>query len=293
VHRKTAAFGSRLLRAVLVSTSAWVPAGCRNEVRTDAMAVPEEPATAPGPHGGAVGERDGVRVEVVPDREGRVEVYVSSTNYQSISSERAMGWILVDGGRVPVFLARIPALEPFVGRAVGVAPGRHRFLVDLLRMDSGRPLEVPVPDVRLDRTLPIPAPAHGGDVVVVGSTALEVVASRCGDVAIFPREVDGAPTDPASMAVTSLRALRDGDELPGWMLRTAQGFVGRIDRLAPGPVDLAMDFVSHGESYLGLRLPGVLVRGAGTGNRCATFPSQPPFGSSLLSTTPAAGTVEP
>ncbi|MAQ18820.1 MAG: hypothetical protein CMN30_28990 [Sandaracinus sp.] len=223
------------------------------ELSTGPMAVTvtrdgEEPAvgqvpmvaTAPTPtHGGRVVVAGEYAAEVVPAGDGTIHAYVDGPEVGAGGAAAVQVEVQgTDGAPHPVVLAYDADAHHYVGRLEGevrVAPGPLGFTV----IRDGRPRRT-----RLHRVVAV-GPQHGGDVVVAGEYAVEVVPSADGTIDAWV--VGEEPVaDGAEVVVTVGRERR-----PVTLVWSADAghFVGAVDadvRIARAPIGVA---VVHGGVY--------------------------------------------
>ena len=203
-------------------------------------------ASAPAPtHGGRVVVAGEYAAEVVPSADGTIHAYVEGPNVGAGASAAVQVEVQgTDGRPHPVVLQYDPQEQHYVGRLGGevrVAPGPLGFTV----IADGRPRRT-----RVHRVVAV-GPQHGGDVVVAGEYAVEVVPSADGSIDAWVVGEDPVE-DGAEIIVTVGRERR-----PVTLVWSADvgHFVGAVDadvRLARAPIGVV---VVHG----GIRHHGAIL----------------------------------
>ena len=208
-------------------------------------------ATAPTPaHGGRVVVAGDYSAEVVPHGDGSIHAYVDGPQVGPQAATTVQVEVNGDDGELhPVILEYDREQQHYVGQLsadVSVAPGPMGFTV----VADGRPRRT-----RVHRVVAV-GPRHGGDVVVAGEYAVEVVPSADGTIDAWV--VGNEPVeDGAEVVVTVGRERR-----PVTLVWSAEvgHFVGAVDanvRIARAPIGVVV--VHGGVRHHGAILPRYTV----------------------------------
>ncbi len=211
----------------------------------------EAVASAPTPaHGGRVVVAGEYAAEIVPHADGAIHAYVEGPNVGRNTPTAVQVEVQgTDGAPHPVILSYDPGERRYVGQLsadVTLAPGPMGFTV----IADGRPRRT-----RVRRVVAV-GPAHGGDVVVAGDYAVEVVPHDDGTIDAWV--VGEEPVeDGAEVIVTVGRERR-----PVTLVWSADAghFVGAVPepvRIARAPVGVTV--VHHGHHHHGAVLPRYTV----------------------------------
>lgn len=208
-------------------------------------------ASAPTPaHGGRVMVAGEYAAEVVPRADGTIHAYVDGPNVGRNTPTAVQVEVQgSDGSPHPVILTYDNSERHYVGRLsadVELAPGPMGFTV----IADGRPRRT-----RVHRVVAV-GPAHGGDVVVAGDYAVEVVPHEDGTIDAWVVG-DDPVEDGAEVVVTVGRERR-----PVTLVWSADvgHFVGAVPepvRIARAPIGVTV--VHRGHRHVGAVLPRYTV----------------------------------
>jgi len=208
-------------------------------------------ATAPAPaHGGRVVVAGEYAAELVPRTDGTIHAYVDGPNVGPGSPTAVQVEVQgTDGAPHPVLLSYDPSERHYVGRLsadVELAPGPMGFTV----MADGGPRRT-----RVRRVVAL-GPAHGGDVVVAGDYAVEVVPHEDGTIDAWV--VGEEPVEEGAEVVVTVGRERRPVTLV-WSAEVGH-FVGAVPepvRIARAPIGVTV--VHRGHRHVGAVLPRYTV----------------------------------
>jgi hypothetical protein len=199
-------------------------------------------------HGGRVAVSGGLVTEVAAEPNGTLVAYVRDPAGAPVEAHAVQLALRSPEGRSqPVAVTYDPARRAYVGRAAGVQPGEYAVEVSVQPTEAAPGVLSHPPRVPRPPPPRPPPPPHGGRVEVVGEYAVETVAARNGDVAVFWTNLDGEPVPPAEVALPSVTVTVDGRPHVVPTRVVDDHFVAHVDA-APGAAVL-------------VAMPGVVVRG--------------------------------
>ncbi len=187
-------------------------------------------ANAHTTHGGVPARLGPLSVEVVVHASGELHVHL-------LGGRKPTGLALTvsvpdaEGHRHAVAMHFADAVQGFVGRTEEGTPAPGT--VELLLVDGERPIRA---QVELERL--VPAPRHGGSVVVAGEHVVEVVVGDGSQIVAYLR---GATSDGAR--VTAVVPGEDGAGHPALLEPDGARYRGRIEGLTPrsGPLEVLVE----------------------------------------------------
>ncbi|MDO9022240.1 MAG: hypothetical protein Q8S73_23605 [Deltaproteobacteria bacterium] len=267
---------------VLLCSGLLALSSCRNRTGDDAAvtaAAADAGHGALAEHGGMLAFAANLRAEVLAQPDGRVMAYLTSPQGVPVQAESVkVGLRKPDGQVQSVPVSYDPVTRAYVGRAAGVPPGAYPVQVEVQQAPTAPPVMMLTAPVTLAQTVQPPAPQHGGQVMVLGDKAVEVVVARSGDVATFWTTLAGAPIDPGQVVAPTL-VVKVDDRPQTVMLRPSGGaLIGHVDvdvgtRAA---LDISLPTVSLGGAvYFGAEVPRVPVVVSIPGNLFAVPAARP------------------
>jgi hypothetical protein len=279
---------------VLLCSGLLALSSCRNRTGDDAAVTAAAADAGHGAfaeHGGMLAFAADLRTEVLAQPDGRVMAYLTSPQGVPVQAESVkVGLRKPDGQMQSVPVSYDPVTRAYVGRAAGVPPGAYPVQVEVQRTPTAPPVVMLTAPVTLAQTVQPPAPQHGGQVMVLGDKAVEVVVARSGDVATFWTTLAGAPIDPGQVVAPTL-VVKVDDRPQTVMLRPSGGaLIGHVDvdvgtRAA---LDISLPTVSLGGAvYFGAEVPRVPVVLSIPGNLFAV-PAARPAAPTVLIAQPTA-----
>ena len=208
-------------------------------------------------HGGVVAVSDNLVGEVVPGPDGALTVYLDNTQGEpQRPADLRLAVRRESNEEQPVAVAYDPARGAYVGQVAGLAPGAYPVTLSVRPAGATAPVQLVTAPVRVEAPRPLPPAHHGGTVQLLGDRAVEVVASRTGDVALYWTDPNGTPLPEPGANVPSVEVRVNGQPHIVQLRLERTHFVGHVDVPTGAELAIALPPVEvDGRMYYGVAAP--------------------------------------
>jgi hypothetical protein len=221
----------------------------------------EQVVPSAGEHGGSVAATGAISTEITAEPDGRLVAYVRDPQGQPVQAHAMSVSIRrPDEDPVPVAMTYDAPNHRYVGRVAGVPAGSYPIEVSVQPTASAPAVEVVAPPVQISAVASVPTARHGGRVQLVGDYAVETVAARGGDVAMYFYDREGQPVPPAEVRVPTVNVQVEGRVVPVQPRLEGEVWVARVGVPLTQEVVVAVpDVEIRGHRHVGVVVPAVAV----------------------------------